>query len=425
MSADFEDERLEGARLLLGVTGSIAAYKSVELVRLFRKAGAEVQVLMSPNAERFIPSLTLGTLSGREVLSEIFPEEAPENGWTEHVTLGGWGDLFVVAPASASTIAALARGDCDSMLTAVALSARCPMLVCPAMDRDMYRHPATQANLDRLREYGYLVMEPESGDLASGLRGVGRLPEPLEIALRTADLIAESDGDSARVGESGSARVGPRSVLEGRRVLVTAGPTREPIDPVRFVSNPSTGTTGFALAAEAVRRGADVTLVSGPSTLDTPAGVRRVNVQTAEEMRQAVLERADADVVLMSAAVADYRPRSPSDRKIKKDGESLTLEFERTGDILRELGEMDRPGQVRVGFALETHDGLENARRKLEEKHLDWIVLNAPNEPGAGFGGDTNRVTLLGREGAEVNLPVLDKRRVAEEILDRVEPLVD
>ena len=398
------DEELTGKKLLLGVSGSIAAYKAAELVRLFKKAEAEVQVLMTRDAARFIPPLTLGTLSERDVLTEIFPERA-EGSWTQHVTLGLWADLFIIAPATAQTLAKLAHGFSDSMLTATALSARCPLLVCPAMDHDMYRHPATQANLGRLRQYGYRVMEPGYGALASGLTGYGRMPEPEDIARRVAEEL--------RTSGSGEA-------LRGKHVLVTAGPTREALDPVRFLSNPSTGTMGFALAAAAAARGADVTLVSGPTSLATPPDVRRIDVTTADEMHEVVQAHQEADVVFAAAAVSDYAPAQTSERKIKKEGDSLMLHLRRTPDVLAELGKAKRPGQTLVGFALETHDGLQNARAKLAAKNLDWIVLNVQGERGAGFGDGTNRVTLLGHAGHEETLPTMPKVDVARAILERV-----
>lgn len=399
---------LEGRKLLLGVSGSIAAYKAAELVRLFKKAGAEVQVLMTEDAARFISPLTLGTLSEGDVLTEIFPEHA-EGSWTRHVTLGLWADLFVIAPATAQTLAKLAHGFSDSMLTATALSARCPVLVCPAMDHDMYHHPATQANLGRLAGFGYEVMEPSYGALASGLVGHGRMPEPEEILARVAARLTVAEGE--RTSEP---------ALAGRRVLITAGPTREPIDPVRFLSNPSTGTMGFALAAAARRRGADVTLVSGPTALETPPGVVRIDVTTAQEMYDAVQAHRNADLVFMAAAVSDYAPARTSEQKIKKGDGDLTLRLRRTPDVLAALGRAKRPGQVLVGFALETHDGIEHAHRKLAAKNLDLVVLNVQGEAGAGFGGGTNRVTLVGRDGYEEALPLLPKADVAEAILDRV-----
>jgi len=399
---------LSDRRLLLGVTGSIAAYKAAPLVRRLKQAGAEVQVLMTPSAERFVSPLTLGTLSEGEVLTEIFPDNA-EGSWTKHVTLGEWADLFVVAPATAQTIAKLALGFCDSMLTATALSARCPLLVCPAMDREMYRHPTTQDNLDRLREIGYEVMPAEHGALASGLEGQGRMPDPETIRDRAGALLAERDDGSEE------------QPLAGQSVLVTAGPTREPLDPVRVFTNRSTGTMGYALARAAAGKGGEVTLVSGPTSLSAPDGVEVVSVETAEEMHEAVqARRATADVVFMAAAVADYTPAEQSPTKQKKDGADLVLHLRRTPDILKTLGDNKGPDQVLVGFALETGNGTENARRKLEEKNLDWIVLNDLTEEGAGFGPSTNRVTLFSRDGTAEELPLMPKSEVAEAILDRV-----
>jgi phosphopantothenoylcysteine decarboxylase/phosphopantothenate--cysteine ligase len=403
---------LSDRHLLLGVTGSIAAYKAAPLVRHFKTAGAEVQVLMTPSAERFVSPLTLGTLSEGEVLTEIFPDNEAGS-WTKHVTLGEWADLFVVAPATAQTIAKLAHGFCDSMLTATALSARCPLLVCPAMDREMYRHPTTQDNLDRLREIGYEVMPAAHGELASGLEGQGRLPEPEAIRDRVAALLAEHAGLEGAENRS----------LAGQSVLVTAGPTREPLDPVRVFTNRSTGTMGFALARAAAERGGDVTLVSGPTSLSPPDGVEVVSVETAEEMHEAVQARRDAaDVVFMAAAVADYTPAERSPTKRKKEDGHLVLHLRRTPDILKTLGTNKRSEQVLVGFALETGNGRENARRKLEDKNLDWIVLNDLTEEGAGFGPSTNRVTLLSRDGTAEELPLMPKSEVAAAILDRVRP---
>ena len=395
---------LKGRKLLLGVSGGIAAYKTAELVRLFKKSGAEVQVLMTRNAARFITPLTLGTLSEREVLTEIFPENETGS-WTKHVSLGLWGDVYVIAPATADTLAKLANGFCDSMLTAVALAARCPILVCPSMDVDMYRHPAVRKNLDRLREMGYEVMEAAYGPLASGLVGEGRMPEPFDIFARVEALLGGTTSSSP---------------LSGKRVLVSAGPTRESIDPVRFLTNHSTGTMGFALAAAAQRRGAHVTLVSGPTDLDTPPGVTRTDVVTADEMYEAVLRHSDADVVIMAAAVADYAPADSSPSKIKKSETELVLRLRKTRDILAELGRRKRKGQTLVGFALETDDVLANAQKKLESKNLDWIVANNLREAGAGFGKETNRVTLIRRDGHREELPLDSKHAVAEAILDRI-----
>ena len=410
MNDSMEEKRLDGRKLLLGVTGSIAAYKVAEVVRLFKKAGAEVQVLMTPDAARFITPLTLGTLSEREVLVEIFPENAGSSGgggsWTKHVSLGLWADLFVVAPATAQTLAKMAHGFSDTMLTATALAARCPLLLCPAMDHDMIHHPATQANLERLHSFGYAVMTPGYGELASGLIGDGRMPEPEEIFARVVEMLAAGNP-------------GP---LAGKHVLVTAGPTREPIDPVRVLTNPSTGSMGYAMAEAAARRGARVTLVSGPTTLDTPDGIARIDVTTAEEMNAAVQTHRDADLVIMAAAVADYTPHNPAPSKIKKQDGDLTIQLRRTTDILATLGQDKAPGQTLVGFAMETDDGLANARRKLTAKNLDWIVLNNLNEDGAGFGTGTNRVTLIRHDGHTEDLPLMPKQEVAEALLDRILP---
>ncbi len=396
---------LTDRNIILGVTGGIAAYKSAELVRLLKKAGATVQVVMTPDATRFIGPLTLGTLSEREVLIEIFPEN--ESGsWTKHVSLGLWADLFVVAPATAQTIGKLAHGLCDSMLTAVALAARCPILVCPAMDHDMFVHPATQSNLEKLEEYGYVVMPPDRGELASGLVGQGRLPEPQAILERIARELQQ--------------RTEAREDLAGMKVLVTAGPTRESIDPVRFLTNHSSGKMGFALAIAARLRGADVVLVSGPSDLPSPAGVERVDVTTANEMYQAVTRHRDADVVIMAAAVADYTTESTASSKIKKGDGDLVLTLHRTRDILAELGRSKEPEQTLVGFALETDNEIDNARRKIAEKNLDLIALNNPKDKGAAFRHDTNRVRLIDRDGAVEDLGTKSKNDIANLILDRV-----
>lgn len=395
---------LEGKHIILGVSGGIAAYKAAELVRLYKKAGARVRVLMTPAAHRFVTPLTLGTLSEDQVHTEIFPPNE-EGSWTRHVGLGLWADIMVVAPATAQTITKLADGACDSMLTAVALSRRCPMLVCPAMDHDMYVHAATQANMDTLRARGDTVMEAAEGELASGLVGKGRLPEPAAIVDATIRVLTDSAPQLT----------GP---LAGMKITVTAGPTREAIDPVRFISNHSSGTMGFAIAETAARLGAEVTLISGPVSLPTPSGVaRRADVETTADMHEAVLARIADDVIIMVAAVSDYAPANASNRKIKKDGEGLRLELVPTVDILADLGSRKSGQQRLIGFALETHEGPENARGKLARKNLDWIVLNVLGEEGAGFGPGTNKVTILGKDGSTVRLPVLPKAETAAAIL--------
>ncbi|MDX1418865.1 MAG: bifunctional phosphopantothenoylcysteine decarboxylase/phosphopantothenate--cysteine ligase CoaBC [Rubricoccaceae bacterium] len=418
------DPRLRGKKLVLGVTGSIAAYKAAELVRLLVKAEAEVQPILTAGAARFIAPLTIATLAKREVLTEVFPEGDPGSSpgqaqggvWTKHVDLGLWADGLVVAPASANTLARLAHGLCDDMLTATVLSARCPVLVAPAMDHDMWHHPATQANVEALRGHGYTVLDPAHGELASGLVGKGRLPEPEALAAAIADWLGARPGPRAPGG-------GP---LAGRKVLVTAGPTREAIDPVRFLSNGSTGTMGFALAAAAARRGADVTLLAGPVGLATPEGVTREDVVSADDLHRAALQHADADLVIAAAAVADYAPAEPSAHKRKKGDDDLTLRLRRTPDVLAALGERKRDGQTLVGFALETRGPTEgsgptpedHARDKLRRKRLDWIVLNHADEAGAGFGTGTNRVILLGADGSRQVLPQAPKVEIAETLLD-------
>ena len=397
------DLPLKGRFLLLGVCGSIAAYKAAALVRLCTLAGADVQVLMTPAATRFVAPLTFGTLSGREPLIEVFPGDTPET-WTQHVSLGISADLFVIAPATAQTLAKLAHGFSDSMLTATALSARCPILVCPAMDHDMALHAAVAANMDRLEEYGYSILPPEHGPLASGQVGSGRLPEPEKILTTILELLpAKSPGS-----------------LSHLRALVTAGPTREPIDPIRVLTNHSTGMMGYALATALRARGADVTLVSGPTSLQTPPGITRIDVSTAEEMHRAVQAHEDDDIVFMAAAVADYTPRAPADHKLKKQDSEMVLHLRPTPDILAGLGARKRPGQLLVGFAMETTDGLASARQKLESKNLDYVVLNNVTEDGAGFGLETNRVTILGHKGSVDQLPLMPKRAVAEALLERI-----
>ncbi len=408
MTASKPYAELRGRHILLGVSGGIAAYKSVELVRLLKKAGTDVQVLMTPDASRFITPLTLGTVSGRPVLTDIFPE-AEDGSWTRHISLGRWADVFVIAPATAQTLAKMAGGFCDNILTATALAARCPLLVCPAMDEDMLVHPATQRNIDALCTYGHSVMPPTYGSLASGLVGQGRLPEPEEIMQRILEMIAADKGGADPAHRD----------LENIRVLVTAGPTREHVDPVRFLSNPSSGKMGFALAEAAARRGAAVTLICGPAHLDTPPHVERINVESAEEMHDAVMAHREANIVIMAAAVADYAPMERATQKIKKGSGNMVLHLRRTPDILYALQQRRAEGQLLVGFAMETSEGLENARKKLHDKNMDWIVLNMLTAE-SGFETETNRITLLNRNGHEEALPMMSKREAAEIILDRI-----
>lgn len=394
---------LRGKHIIVGVTGSIAAYKSALLVRELVKAGAEVRVIMTPAACEFITPLTLATLSQADVVLDMFPADRAKGTW--HIHLGLWADLLLVAPASANTIAKLAHGMADNALTSLALAIRCPLMVAPAMDTDMYMHVATQENVAILRRRGAAIIEPESGELASGLVGPGRLPDTPVLMDAIAAHFAAHAGDLADIA-----------------VLVTAGPTHEAIDPVRYIGNRSSGKMGFAIAEAAARRGAAVTLVAGPVALPTPAGVERIDVTSAEEMHAIVMQRADAQrICVLSAAVADFTPAHPADRKIKKDDSNpagLQLELLRTPDILRTLG--DRKGSmVLVGFALETHDERANAERKLREKNADMIVLNNPRVEGAAFGSDTNVATLIFADGRIEELSLMPKSALAGIILDR------
>lgn len=402
----------EGKHILLGVTGGIAAYKAASLVRDLVKDGAEVQVVMTPAATEFITPLTLSVLSRREVVIEMFPPatDIPTMQWTRHVELGLWADVMLVAPASANTIAKIAHGLADNFLTTLVLALRCPLVIAPTMDVDMYRNEITRHNITLLREQGCEIIEPESGELASGLSGPGRLPESAVLLEHLGRVIHGSGKD-----------------LQGRRVLVTAGPTHEPIDPVRFVGNRSSGKMGFALAAAAAQRGAEVTLISGPVALATPRNVRRIDVQTAGEMEAAVMaEFPSTDCLVMAAAVADFAPAAPSGRKLKRDqiaGETFALELRRNPDILKAAGAMKK-NQIVVGFALETENGVENASAKLAAKRADAIVLNSAAEEGAGIGSDTNIVTIITAGGETERLPQLPKIDVAHAILQRIAPML-
>ncbi len=397
---------LEGKRIIVGVTGSIAAYKAAILVRLLIRAGAEVRVLMTPLAKEFITPLTLATLSRHPIMVEFFN---PENGtWNSHVNLGEWADAYLIAPATANTIAKMATGVADNLLLTTYLSARCPVFVAPAMDLDMFVHPATQGNIDTLRRFGNHIIEPTIGELASGLEGKGRMEEPERII---EVLNGWFEREQVSVG----------TTLKGRKLMVTAGPTIEPIDPVRYVSNHSSGKMGYAVATELARRGAEVILVSGRTGLPTPLGVKRVDVLTAEEMyRVAVDTFVDCDGAVMCAAVADYTPEKVATTKIKKEGTEWTLTLHRTRDIAAELSRV-KGNRVLVGFALETDHERENAVKKLKEKHLDFIVLNSLADVGSGFNVDTNRVTIVDRDGGIEEFGLKAKSEVARDIVDKVE----
>ncbi|RMG59589.1 MAG: bifunctional phosphopantothenoylcysteine decarboxylase/phosphopantothenate--cysteine ligase CoaBC [Bacteroidetes bacterium] len=393
---------LQDRKIILAVSGSIAAYKAVYLLRGLKKAGATVRVVCTPDTARFVGPLTFSSLADGGVFDDLWGAN-----WSEHVALGTWADLMLVAPATANTLAKMAHGQCDNALLAVFLAARCPVMIAPAMDADMYLHPRTQANLQALAADGHRVLPVSQGFLASGLEGPGRLLEP-EVIL--AEVVAHFASPA----------------LAGKRVLITAGPTREAIDPVRYLSNHSTGKMGYALAAEAARRGAAVTLVSGPTSLPDPAGVETLRVQSTQDMYEAVMARAAGqDIVIMSAAVADYTPVTVAEQKLKKQGDNLTIVLRRTPDILHTLGQHKPPGQILVGFALETDQEEAHAREKLRKKNLDLIVLNSLRDPGAGFAHDTNKITLIDRTGDLQAFPLKSKKQVAGDILDRIVSLLN
>ena len=397
---------LKGKHIVVGVTGSIAAYKTASLVRLLVKEGAEVKVVMTPLAKAFITPLTLATLSKNPIMVDFYD---PENGdWNSHVSMGLWADLYLVAPATANTMGKMAAGIADNLLLTTYLSAKCPVMIAPAMDLDMYRHPATQKNMEILRSYGNLIIEPEEGELASGLSGKGRMAEPEEIVEQIRNFFARTEE------------------LKGKKVLLTAGPTYEQIDPVRFIGNHSTGKMGFALAEELAKRGAEVTLVAGPVRLKTTrTSIRRVDVVSAAEMYEAVMQEAlSADIVISCAAVADFTPKEKSGVKLKRGNESLCIELLPTRDIAAELGKKKKAGQLLVGFALETNDEECNALVKLKKKNLDLIVLNSLRDEGAGFGVDTNKVTLIDRSEKTEVLDLKLKSEVAADIVDRIAQMV-
>ncbi len=393
---------LQGRKILLGVTGSIAAYKAAYLTRLLVKQKAEVRVVMSPAASDFITPLTLATLSKNPALTEFVKSDAGE--WNNHVELGVWADLMIIAPASANTISSIAHGQCLNLLQAVYLSARCPVMVAPAMDLDMFKHPGTQANLSSLQKNGNSILNPGFGDLASGLTGVGRMMEPEEILAYIESYFKRRD------------------LLKGREILITAGPTHEAIDPVRFIGNHSSGKMGYAIAEKAAQMGAKVILISGPTQLELDhPGVTISRVHSASEMYEESLKHFPmSDVVILAAAVADYTPALKLNQKIKKRDKGLDLKLVRTIDIAAALGSQKREGQILVGFALETHNEWDNALAKLDNKNLDLIVLNSLNDTGAGFGTHTNKVTIIDREHKALEFGLKAKKEVANDILDSI-----
>ena len=393
---------LKGKHIILGITGSIAAYKSAVLCRLLVGAGAEVKVVMTPLAKQFITPLTMATLSKNPILVDFFN---PENGeWNSHVKLGLWADCYLIAPATANTLAKMATGVADNLLLTTYLSARCPVAVAPAMDLDMYAHCATQRNLERLREDGVHIIAPAAGELASGLVGNGRMAEPQNIVEAVAELLAGKK----------------KFTLTGKHFLVTAGATIEPIDPVRYISNHSSGKMGYAVAEELASRGARVTLISGRTALDTPKGVDRIDILSAEQMYNECVTRFEqTDGAVMCAAVADYTPQSVASEKIKKGDGDMTIALKRTHDIAATLGQK-KGHRVLVGFAMETQNEQANAESKLHRKNFDFIVLNSLRVEGAGFRGDTNVVSLIDAQQRE-DLPLMQKSEVAKHIVDKIE----
>jgi phosphopantothenoylcysteine decarboxylase/phosphopantothenate--cysteine ligase len=398
---------LKDKKIIVGVSGSIAAYKAATLVRLLVKQGAEVKVIMTRDAHDFITPLTLSTLSKNAVLTEF--STGTQGEWNNHVELGLWADILLIAPATTNTIAKMANGICDNLLLATYLSARCNTYVAPAMDLDMYAHPATQRNLQTLRDVGNIVLPVADGELASGLTGQGRMIEPEEIVSQLTTYTQTN------------------ATLKGKKVLVTAGPTYENIDPVRFIGNHSSGKMGFAIAETFAHQGASVTLISGPTDLiSNETNIKRIDVTNAEDMFEKTVKAFEkADIAVMSAAVADYTPEKVSITKIKKNGDELHLKLKKTKDILAELGRKKSKKQILVGFALETDNEVPNAIKKLHAKNLDFIVLNSMKTKGAGFGHNTNKITIINRSGTQTEYKLKSKQEVALDIVNQITELVN
>ena len=398
---------LKGKKIVLGITGSIAAYKACYIIRGLIKAGAEVQVVITPAGKEFITPITLSALTHKPVVSEFFSQR--DGTWNSHVDLGLWADAMLIAPCTASTIGKMAHGIADNMLITTYLSMKAPVLVAPAMDLDMYAHPSTQNNLDTLRSYGNIIIEPQSGFLASGLEGKGRMEEPERI-VEFLDNHFKQDATSS-------------SNLTGKKILITAGPTYEKIDPVRFIGNYSSGKMGFALAEECMRRGADVTLIAGPVSRSCSQSIRRIDVESCEEMYNAATEAfASHDAAILCAAVADFRPETTADRKIKREKDDLILKLCPTNDIAASLGKMKSKEQKLIGFALETNDEVTNAKKKLKKKNLDFIVLNSTRNEGTTFRSDYNKISIISENG-KIDFDKKPKADVAKDIVDEMEKL--
>ncbi|WP_291134962.1 bifunctional phosphopantothenoylcysteine decarboxylase/phosphopantothenate--cysteine ligase CoaBC [Flavobacterium sp. UBA7663] len=394
---------LSGKKILLGVSGGIAAYKTANLVRLFIKAGAQVQVVMSPASLHFVTPLTLATLSKNPVYSTFYNEEEATGEWNNHVELGLWADLMLVAPATANTLSKMANGNCDNLLIATYLSAKCPVYFAPAMDLDMYKHPSTLDSFHKLKSFGNIIIPAESGELASGLSGEGRMAEPENIVTFLENDLLE------------------KLPLKGKKILITAGPTYEAIDPVRFIGNHSSGKMGFDIANEAANKGAEVILVSGPTHLNVQnSSIKLIRVISAQDMYDACHEHYErVDVAIAAAAVADYRPKNVADQKIKKNEVTFSIELEKTKDILASLGEQKK-NQFLIGFALETENEIEHAKLKIQKKNLDLIVLNSLNDKGAGFGLPTNKVTFISKDFTIEPKELKSKEEVAQDIINKV-----
>ncbi|MGQ7870388.1 bifunctional phosphopantothenoylcysteine decarboxylase/phosphopantothenate--cysteine ligase CoaBC [Sunxiuqinia sp. sy24] len=394
--------RLKGKHIILGLTGSIAAYKAAYLLRGLMKEGAEVQVVMTPAAKEFITPVTMSALSGRPVASEFFA--ANDGTWHSHVDMGQWADLMLIAPITAATLGKMAHGIADNLLVTTYMSAKCPVYLAPAMDLDMFRHPSTLQNLEMLRSFGNVILEPGEGELASGLHGKGRMQEPEQLVEEVVNFFHS------------------KKKLLNKKVLVTAGPTFEKIDPVRFIGNYSSGKMGFALAEELAEAGAQVILVTGPVSLPAfHSNIQRVDVESAAEMHQACLAHfSEVDAAIMCAAVADYRPKDAAPQKIKRKADSMSIELEATVDIAASLGKLKTDKQLLVGFALETNDEKQNALGKMQKKNLDFIVLNSLQDQGAGFGVDTNKITILSKDNNTHEFELKHKREVAADIVGKL-----
>lgn len=409
---------LNGKKIVLGVTGGIAAYKCVDLASRLRKKGAEVHVILTRGAQNFVTETAMREISGNPVITSMWGEI--HNYDVEHIALATLADVVLIAPATANVIAKAAAGIADDMLTTTVLATRAPIFFAPAMNSNMYENPVTQQNITTLQQRGWQLIPPASGHLACGTSGIGRMPEPAELVEVLENYFA-GEGGSVESADGNTMDNTMGSTMQGLKILVTAAGTREPIDPVRYIGNRSSGKMGYAIAEAAARLGAEVTLISGPSALQPPAGVEFFGVESAREMRQLVQERFPAcDIVIKAAAVADYRVKNVSDQKIKKNDAELTLVLEKNPDILKELGEMKQPHQTLVGFAAETQNLLQYAKGKLEKKNLDMIVANDVSKPQAGFNVDTNLIKLLKRDGSIEELPLMSKKELAYIILERV-----